>query len=45
MPLPVQLPESFDWKPWITRWERMQNRYLVKRAQRFAMIIELLERT
>lgn len=45
MTTPVQFPESFDWKPWITRWERMQDRYLVKRAQRFALIIELLEKT
>lgn len=42
---PIQLPDAFDWKPWITRWERMQDSYLVKRAQRFAFLIELIEST
>jgi SAM-dependent methyltransferase len=45
MTSPVQLPGSFDWKPWITRWERMQERYLVKRTHRFAMLIDLIEST
>jgi hypothetical protein len=45
MTLTFQLPEAFDWKPWITRWERMQNRYLVKRDQRFALLLDLIEST
>jgi SAM-dependent methyltransferase len=45
MTAPFELPENFDWKPWITRWERMQDGYIVKRAQRFAMLIDLIART
>ncbi len=41
----MQLPDSFDWKPWVTRWERMQNRYLVKRTQRFTFLVELIGST
>ena len=41
----IHLPENFDWKPWVTRWERMQERYLVKRNYRFSMIIDLIQST
>jgi SAM-dependent methyltransferase len=41
----MQLPQSFNWKFWVTRWERMQERYLVKRNKRFDIIIQLIKET
>jgi SAM-dependent methyltransferase len=41
----IQLPQSFNWKFWVNRWERMQERYLVKRNQRFGIIVQLIEET
>jgi SAM-dependent methyltransferase len=41
----IQLPQSFNWKFWVTRWERMQERYLVKRNKRFDIIIQLIKET
>jgi SAM-dependent methyltransferase len=38
-------PEGFDWPYWVDRWERMQERYLVKRAERFATMIRILRET
>ena len=37
--------ETFDWQPWIDRWERMQERYLVDRAERFAVMIRMVRAT
>jgi len=34
-----------DWKTWIERWDLMQERYLVKREERFRIIVRLLRDT
>jgi SAM-dependent methyltransferase len=39
---PIELPPGFDWRHWVERWERMQARYLVRRAERFATMIYLV---
>lgn len=41
----MQAPSGFDWQHWVNRWERMQERYLVDRAERFAVIIRLVRAT
>jgi SAM-dependent methyltransferase len=41
----ITLPENFDWPVWVTRWDRMQERYLVARAERFAVISHLIRDT
>lgn len=38
------IPPS-DWPIWIDRWERMQERYLAARAERFAIIARLIRAT
>lgn len=44
-PSAFRLPKDFDWKPWIKRWDRMQERYLVKRTQRFDLIVQIVAAT
>ena len=38
----INPPENFDWPAWVTRWDRMQERYLVGRDERFAVISRLI---
>ena len=33
------------WREWVARWDRMQARYLVGRAERFAVIARLVRET
>jgi SAM-dependent methyltransferase len=39
------LPPNFDWQLWIDRWDRMQERYLVRRKERFTIIANLIQAT
>ncbi|MBN1641612.1 MAG: class I SAM-dependent methyltransferase [Anaerolineae bacterium] len=34
-----------DWRVWVARWDRMQARYLVRRAERFAVLAGLVRAT
>lgn len=36
-------PGDIDWQTWVQRWDRMQERYLVKRSERFRTIVRLLQ--
>jgi SAM-dependent methyltransferase len=38
-------PEGFEWRTWVDRWDRMQARYLVRRAERFATIVRIVRAT
>jgi SAM-dependent methyltransferase len=38
----IHPPENLDWPTWVTRWDRMQERYLVGRDERFAIISRLI---
>lgn len=38
-------PADLDWSSWVERWDRMQERYLVKRAERFAVVTRLIGAT
>jgi hypothetical protein len=35
----IHTPFNLDWPTWIARWNRMQERYLIGRDERFAIII------
>lgn len=39
------LPPNFNWQLWIDRWERMQERYLVRRNERFEVMANLIHAT
>lgn len=42
---PLKLPADIDWRHWVERWDRMQERYLVRRAERVALIVGLIQET
>ena len=41
----IHTPLTLDWPAWVTRWDRMQERYLVGRNERFAVISRLIRDT
>jgi SAM-dependent methyltransferase len=41
----LRLPKDFDAELWLERWEKMQERYNARRAERFSVIVELVGRT
>jgi len=41
----LALPDGFDWPQWVDRWDRMQERYLVRRRERFEMMVRLIRDT
>lgn len=41
----IKPPTNLDWQSWVDRWDRMQERYLVKRTERFEVIARLIRVT
>jgi cyclopropane fatty-acyl-phospholipid synthase-like methyltransferase len=41
----LKMPENFSWKMWIERWDKMQERYIAKRSERFEIMIHLVRET
>jgi SAM-dependent methyltransferase len=41
----IQLPPGFDWQHWVARWDRMQERYLVRRRERIDTVVRLVRDT
>ncbi len=41
----ITLPPGFDWRPWVARWDRMQERYNANRAERFDVMARLVRAT
>jgi len=41
----IKVPESFDWEMWINRWDKMQERYIAKRPERFEIMVQLVRET
>lgn len=39
----MKLPPDIDWKHWVERWDRMQERYLVRRKDRFECIVRVIQ--
>lgn len=42
---PLIPPTDLDWPAWVERWDRMQERYLVRRAERFEIVVRLIRET
>ena len=40
-----ELPEGVDWEHWVERWDRMQERYVVRRDERMELIVWLIRNT
>jgi SAM-dependent methyltransferase len=38
----IQFPTHIDWQTWIRRWDRMQDRYIPARKERFDTIVRLI---
>lgn len=41
----IKAPADLDWQSWVDRWDRMQERYLIKRSERFEVITNLIRAT
>ena len=41
----LELPGNFDWQCWIDRYDRMQERYLPFRSERFDVIVRVLDQS
>jgi SAM-dependent methyltransferase len=41
----IQFPTQFDWRSWLGRWDRMQDRYIPARKERFKVITQLIADT
>ena len=41
----VQFPPNIDWRTWIRHWDKMQDRYIPARKQRFETIVRLIADT
>ena len=39
------LPTDVDWAHWVVRWDRMQDRYLARRDERFALMVGIVSAT
>jgi SAM-dependent methyltransferase len=37
-----RLPNGFRWQDWIERWDKMQERYIVRRSERIDLLIHLI---
>lgn len=44
-PVELNLPKEIDHKQWIQRWDRMQERYLAHRAERFEIMARIIQAT
>ena len=38
----LHLPEGIQWRQWVDAWDRMQGRYLVRRAERIELLVRLV---
>ena len=43
--LEIQFPADFDWHAWIERWDKMQDRYVLCRKERFELMVRLIAYT
>ncbi|HUJ08600.1 MAG TPA: class I SAM-dependent methyltransferase [Verrucomicrobiae bacterium] len=39
---PLQPPSNIQWQHWVERWDKMQERYLVRRAERIELLVGLV---
>jgi len=41
----IEFPPDIDWRSWIERWDRMQDRYIARREERFSLMVRLIADT
>jgi len=41
----IKYPDGFDWQGWVDRWDKMQQRYIVRRTERFEVMGHLVRET
>jgi SAM-dependent methyltransferase len=41
----MEIPTGIDWKYWVDRWDRMQERYLIRRSDRFECMMRVIRAT
>lgn len=41
----IDFPADIDWQHWIERWDRMQDRYILRRKERFELMVRLVADT
>ena len=41
----LELPSNTNWQHWVERWDRMQERYIVRRAERIQLLVGLVGAT
>jgi methylase of polypeptide subunit release factors len=41
----IKPPVDLDWEYWVDSWDRMQERYLVERRERFETVVHLIRET
>lgn len=41
----IKLPADINWRSWIERWDKMQDYYIARRAERFDLMVRLIADT
>ncbi|MHC4640011.1 MAG: class I SAM-dependent methyltransferase [Planctomycetota bacterium] len=41
----IKFPPDIDWHSWIERWDKMQDRYVLRRKERFDLMVRLIAYT
>lgn len=41
----IKFPADIDWQHWIERWDKMQDRYILRRTERFELMVRLIGNT
>lgn len=41
----ISFPDEIDWQHWCSRWDHMQERYIVRRNERFEIMIRMVQAT
>ena len=41
----IKFPAGINWRSWIERWDRMQDYYVARRAERFELMVRLIANT
>jgi SAM-dependent methyltransferase len=41
----IKVPAEFDWRVWVDRWDRMQGKYIARRAERFEIMVRMIQDT
>ena len=41
----LKVKSQLDWQYWVNRWDRMQERYIVQRQERFGLMVDVIRQT